>query len=217
VAIVLRTSRPWTPSPELTALLAMLAPPVHHVAAELMRQRESRGRERSLREEATSDPLTGLSNRRALEGVDIHHGHSAVLMIDIDHFKSVNDRFGHPVGDVVLKEVAQALARSVRRTDTVVRYGGEEFVAVVELDDTVGEVPAAMAIANRIRLAVHDLDPAALGVDRPVTVSIGAAVIDGRSDHLAEYIEDADGALYQAKEAGRDRSVVHGRGVRPAA
>jgi diguanylate cyclase (GGDEF)-like protein len=170
-----------------------------------------------LREEASSDPLTGLPNRRALDGLDFRPGHTAVLMIDVDHFKLVNDRFGHPVGDVVLHEVAGALSRSVRRTDTVVRFGGEEFVAVVELDDAVGEVPAAMAIANRIRLAVHDLDPAALGVDLPVTVSIGAAVVDGRSEHLSDYIDDADSALYQAKEAGRDRSVVHGPGVRPAA
>jgi diguanylate cyclase (GGDEF)-like protein len=217
VAVVLRTSRAWAPSAELTALLAMLTLPVRHVAAAFMRSWEARGRERLLREEAVSDPLTGLPNRRALDAVELHRGRTAVLMIDVDHFKQVNDCFGHAVGDAVLKEVARVLTRSVRRTDTLVRYGGEEFVAVVELDEGVGEVPGAMAIANRIRLAMHDLHPGDLGVDHPITVSIGASILDGHADDLHGYIDDADTALYQAKSAGRDRSVVHGRGARPAA
>jgi two-component system, cell cycle response regulator len=217
VAIVLRTDRPWVPSAELTALFAMLTLPVRHVAAEFMRDWQSRGRERVLREVAVSDPLTGLPNRRMLDELQLDHAHRAVLMIDIDHFKDVNDRFGHAVGDAVLREIAGVLAGAVRHHDTVVRYGGEEFVAVVELDDSVGDVPGTMAVANRIRLAVHDLDATALGVDRPITVSIGAAVLDGRLPSLRAAIEEADNALYQAKAAGRDRSVVHGRGARPAA
>jgi diguanylate cyclase (GGDEF)-like protein len=217
VAIVLRTGRPWAPSAELTALLAMLTLPVRHVAAEFMRDWQSRGRERVLREVAVSDPLTGLPNRRGLDELELDNVHRAVLMIDIDHFKDVNDRFGHAVGDSVLRELASVLAGAVRHQDTVVRYGGEEFVAVVELDDGVGGVPGAMAVANRIRLAVHTLDLTALGVDRPITVSIGAAVFDGRLSSLHAAIDEADSALYQAKAAGRDRSVVHGRGARPAA
>jgi two-component system, cell cycle response regulator len=217
VVIVLRTAQPWAPSAELTALFAMLTLPVRHVAAEVMRGWESRGRERALREVAVSDPLTGLSNRRALDDLELDHTRRAVLMIDVDHFKAVNDSYGHVVGDAVLREVARVLAATVRRDDTLVRYGGEEFVAVVALDDGVGEVPGAMALANRIRMAVHDLDLTALGVGRPITVSIGAAVLDGRSGDVHRAIEEADGALYQAKAAGRDRSVVHGRGARPAA
>jgi diguanylate cyclase (GGDEF)-like protein len=151
-----------------------------------------------------------------LDDLDLHQARRAVLMIDIDHFKAVNDSFGHAVGDAVLREVATVLTSSVRLHDTLVRYGGEEFVAIVALDDGVGDVPGTMAIANRIRLAVHGMDLTALGVDTPITVSIGAAVLDVHGGDIRIAIEDADSALYQAKAAGRDRSVVHGRGARPS-
>jgi diguanylate cyclase (GGDEF)-like protein len=216
VAIVLQTVRTWAPSAELAALLAMLTLPIRHVAAEVMRAWQFRGRERALREVAVSDPLTGLANRRALDDLDLHQARRAVLMIDIDHFKAVNDSFGHAVGDAVLREVATVLTSSVRLHDTLVRYGGEEFVAIVALDDGVGDVPGTMAIANRIRLAVHGMDLTALGVDTSITVSIGAAVLDVHGGDIRIAIEDADSALYQAKAAGRDRSVVHGRGARPS-
>ena len=156
---------------------------------------------------AHSDPLTGLRNRRALDALVAVPVNAAVLMIDVDHFKRVNDEFGHSVGDVVLQRIADALTSSIRRTDTAIRYGGEEFVAVVQLEEDVPAATAAAEIAERVRDAVAEMDLSAIGIEQPITVSVGAAVIDG-DESLHEHVRRADAALYTAKRDGRDRAVL---------
>jgi diguanylate cyclase (GGDEF)-like protein len=126
-----------------------------------------------------------------------------VLMLDIDRFKTVNDTFGHLAGDVVLREVAQRVATSVRSYDYVGRYGGEEFIAVL---------PGCGAAdvwesAERIRRAVRSTPVVTTGAHIPITVSVGATVV-GSSSSAHEAVREADIAMYRAKEAGRDRSEV---------
>jgi diguanylate cyclase (GGDEF)-like protein len=165
-------------------------------------------------EAATTDPLTGLPNRRFLEILAAQppgrrrDDNRAVLMVDIDHFKRLNDRFGHDTGDEVLRAVAEAVARTVRTDDFPIRYGGEEFLVVLRrADETI-----AMAVAERLRRNVAKVDLQRLHVTTPVTVSVGIAVEDParrpERDGLAALITSADAALYRAKSAGRDRVVV---------
>ncbi len=207
VAVVLITREEYTLAPELVALLAMIAQRVHHVADEAIERRSHLARVRRLRTEADTDPLTGLLNRRALDSFTGVPTNAAVLMIDVDHFKQVNDEFGHVVGDRVLRAVAQAVGGSLRRQDSAFRYGGEEFVAVVGLEHDVASAAAASAIAERVRESVAGLGPEALGIGRPVTVCVGVAAI-GDDAPLGEYVRRADQALYAAKAQGRNRVVV---------
>ncbi len=152
------------------------------------------------------DPLTGLTNRRWLDEVLRHEVERAkrygasfsVVMIDLDHFKDVNDSFGHVVGDQVLVATAQALESATRMTDVVGRYGGEEFLVL--LPNTALE--QALVLAERMRSAVR-LMPVAFRSE-PVTASFGVAQWMGE-DTGVSLIERADEALYEAKSAGRDR------------
>ncbi|UXI69965.1 GGDEF domain-containing protein [Tahibacter amnicola] len=162
-----------------------------------------------LRNQATHDHLTGLLNRGAiLEALDqemqraAREGHHlGVLMVDLDHFKPVNDAHGHPVGDTVLRETARRMQSSLRPYDRIGRYGGEEFLVVVP-----GEPPAVITeIAERIRLAVAaDAVTTAVG-DIAVTVSIGVATSNGSACEAGHLVGVADDALYRAKAAGRNR------------
>lgn len=160
-----------------------------------------------LRKLAYCDDLTGLPNRRSAERTldqtlslaKRHRRDFAVLLLDLDHFKRVNDEHGHDVGDAVLREVGQALARTIRREDVAARWGGEEFVVV--LPETSRR--DALALAERIRRAV-----AASSTPVPVTISVGVAGSDqGVSSRLGpeEWIRCADTALYVAKKEGRNR------------
>jgi len=155
------------------------------------------------------DPLTGLVNRRAFddrllrEWQRLRRGGPgyALLALDLDHFKRVNDHFGHPMGDAVLAQVAQRLAHLARNTDTVARTGGEEFVVLMPMADA----NAARVLAERLRDAVR-----ASPVDTPVgpiamTVSIGLAVARAADSDAQQVLHRADAALYRAKHAGRDR------------
>lgn len=167
----------------------------------------------SLREaevRATTDALTGLPNRRYFDeyvGVLARRRRAedrvGVLMVDIDHFKNLNDTFGHAVGDHVLREVAQAIGRAVREGDVPSRYGGEEF-AVLLRNPT---VDVAMEVGERVRRAVASLDLRRLGVPG-VSVSVGVAVADQPDVPLEDVIDEADQALYRAKRSGRDRVVA---------
>ena len=160
---------------------------------------------------SSRDPLTGLANRRQFEltlagEVDrvARAGEPAmVLMIDIDHFKKVNDTHGHPAGDVVLKSVGQALHDCIRPMDTVARFGGEEFSMILP-----NCAPTfAQAVAERIRMRVQGTRIAlAPGIDVRVTVSIGGAFAPQwvRSSSLL-WVERADQQLYRAKQTGRNR------------
>jgi diguanylate cyclase (GGDEF)-like protein/PAS domain S-box-containing protein len=173
----------------------------------------------TLRRQATRDPLTGLQNRRQMdEALDREirraarrHRQVVVFMVDIDHFKTVNDRFGHEAGDLVLREVAQCLRGQVRREDDVFRYGGEEFLVLMPECELHDVLPRAEAI----REAVSRLDAVAGGraVGR-LTVSVGAAAFPQHGHTAADLLRAADAALYQAKQAGRDR-VVHAESVLP--
>jgi len=162
-----------------------------------------------LAELSVTDELTGLANRRLLEArLQEETARSqrtgrpfVLLMIDLDHFKRVNDRYGHQKGDEVLRECAAALRGNVRKTDFVGRYGGEEFCVLLP------ETPLAGA-----RVAAEKLRQAAKALPEPVpTVSIGVACWQPRNT-ADEIIERADQALYEAKKAGRDRVVVYGNG-----
>jgi diguanylate cyclase (GGDEF)-like protein len=124
-------------------------------------------------------------------------------MIDIDHFKQINDRHGHAVGDEVIAETARRLAAAVRARDVVCRWGGEEFAVL--LPGSSGDV--ARAVARRLHACVGE-DPIATAVGPlTVTVSVGLAASEGPHS-LAELLQRADGALYDAKRSGRDRMAV---------
>lgn len=171
-----------------------------------------------LERQATHDGLTELLNHAAILKVlesrlddaasspqEAAGPGLAALMLDIDHFKSVNDMHGHPVGDAVLKGVSDALASQLRRTDQIGRYGGEEFLVVAEV--AVGEEP--VALGERLRRAVErtvfDTDAGELSV----TISVGVAVAAPRGEETAdELVRRADVALYEAKAGGRNRVVM---------
>jgi diguanylate cyclase len=165
-------------------------------------------------ERAKTDTLTGLPNRRALEEFfraaqiaamekDIPLG---VLMIDIDHFKSVNDNFGHGVGDQVLRLIAKVLRESVREIDLPARFGGEELIAVLPG----AELATCWAVAERIRRSISEcrITRRSTGEDLPhVTVSIGVGQFR-LGESMSELIERCDRALYLAKRTGRNRVVT---------
>jgi diguanylate cyclase (GGDEF)-like protein len=168
---------------------------------------------RDLDELSTTDALTGLGNRRRLQAsigdLAAAHGHDAevaLVLFDVDHFKAVNDTFGHAVGDVVLQIAAARLREAVGTEVVVVRWGGEEFVAVCEGSGAA----AAHAIAEKARRAV-EASPFATGIDQtiPVTISAGCAV--GPLVAFETTLEAADRALYAAKQAGRNQVALAGR------
>ncbi len=160
--------------------------------------------------DASTDALTGLPNRRAFDDLlaSVPQRRRAqdevgILMVDIDRFKGLNDRHGHATGDAVLRAVAAAIAATVRAEDTPARYGGEEFAVILRR----ASPPQAVEVAERVRRAVADIPPGRLGVDLPVTVSVGVAVA-GPDEPIGSVIERADEALYLAKRRGRDRVVA---------
>jgi two-component system, cell cycle response regulator len=166
----------------------------------------------SLREAAERDALTGLANRARLldalhsstQRASRQHEPLCVAMIDVDHFKLVNDTHGHSAGDVVLRKVAEALRATVRPYDLVARYGGEEFVVILP-----GLALAeAVVVAERMRAAVPSHT-----APRPATISVGLALFDPALDDVEGLLRRADEALYQAKGRGRDR-VVSARPLR---
>ena len=156
------------------------------------------------------DALTGLANRRAFDAFLLEAFNRArrygrqlsLLTIDIDHFKSYNDSFGHPAGDEVLRGAARVLAHVARESDLVARLGGEEFAIVLPETGVVG----AYALAERVRESV-----AALKLRRVVTVSVGVATLAGSTPTAEALLEESDTALYTAKSNGRDRVVLGGK------
>jgi two-component system cell cycle response regulator len=163
----------------------------------------------TLRRDSQTDPLTGLLNRRSLQAEVSSRCEAkerfGVLFMDLDHFKSVNDRFGHEMGDRVLVAVASVLKTALRPGDVVGRYGGEEFVGVVA-----GAGPeSARLVAERLRRAIETMLPPKGGPTK-LTISIGTTVFDPRqSDERSdELLHRADMALYAAKRTGRNRVVL---------
>jgi two-component system cell cycle response regulator len=166
---------------------------------------------------ALTDSLTGLYNRRYLEA---HLGNLmervlqggkpfALLVIDIDHFKRINDTYGHAAGDEVLRELAERLLHSVRNFDLVARLGGEEFVVV--MPDAAPEVATAVAerLCQRVARRPFTLSNPAAQID--VTISIGCAAAGGEAERPESLLKRADDALYGAKRNGRNQVVVAGR------
>ncbi|HYK94285.1 MAG TPA: sensor domain-containing diguanylate cyclase [Candidatus Dormibacteraeota bacterium] len=159
---------------------------------------------------ASTDPLTGLPNRRYFEefsslltGRRRAGDAVAVLMIDIDKFKGLNDTYGHPAGDQVLRQVAGAITAAVRDHDVPARIGGEEFAVL--LRNPGPEV--ALEVGERVRRAVRDLDLGEIGVSG-VSVSVGVANAVGPDEPIHALVDRADRALLRAKRAGRDRVVA---------
>jgi len=168
---------------------------------------ELQDKHEQLLDSARRDGLTGLLNRAALaqfraDPIQMQRfadGTSSLLLIDIDHFKQVNDRHGHLLGDRALRVVADAVSASVRETDVAVRFGGEEFL--VALPQT--GLAHAVEVAHRIRDRVAEAS-----LPFPLTISVGIAAGHPSMDRAEQVFERADQALYRAKAAGRDRIVV---------
>jgi diguanylate cyclase (GGDEF)-like protein len=202
-AIVLsrRTSEPWS-----SASLRILGGAGVEASAALARAYSHRAAEAR----ASTDALTGLPNRRYFDefcGLLARRRRAddavGVLMVDIDHFKLVNDRHGHPAGDQVLRAVAAAIASAVREHDVPARFGGEEFAVL--LRNPSHEI--AMEVGERIRAAVKQLDLREFGPSH-VTVSVGVAMARMPDQPISEIVDQADHALYRAKRGGRDRVIA---------
>jgi len=165
-----------------------------------------------LRQKVLVDPLTGIRNRLFLEGrleasiTEFNHTHAAIglLFIDIDYFKHFNDSFGHDVGDLVLKMVANTLKDNLRDTDVIGRWGGEEFLAIL-YDFTSQD--QLLAIAEKLRAMVEcsRLDIDATG--KTVTISVGATLLNSE-DTVKTFVQRADNLMYQSKRDGRNRVSV---------
>lgn len=169
--------------------------------------------ENQLRKLSETDELTGIGNRRRLVEAlgqllaDYHPATSsiALLMIDIDHFKTVNDRYGHLEGDHIIRELAQICDARIKQADVFARLGGEEFALV--LNDSTAE--QAMRVAQRLRRAVADHEfKLACGATLNITVSIGVSVACATARRSNDLLRLADSALYSAKHQGRDRAFL---------
>lgn len=173
---------------------------------------ERKALEMRLADLAQHDPLTGLLNRRAilahLEG--LHKDRRQILqpvclmMIDVDHFKSINDQHGHAVGDEVLRTVSHSLVAQLRDSDRVGRIGGEEFLVVLGSTD----LPHAQQVAERLRYELSQLTVTSANQTLRITVSIGMAQSQTHEEDWADVIGRADAGLYEAKRGGRNRVVV---------
>lgn len=170
-----------------------------------------------LREAALRDPLTGLYNRRSIQGLaEIVQGgraggEAALVLMDIDHFKSVNDTFGHAAGDEAIRRCADLIRRAFRDDDFIARIGGEEFVILLPGRD----VAYAQALAERLRRAVEAEPFVFRGRRIRLTASFGISRGPADSRSFAHLLERADLCLYRAKEAGRNRIEVDGRPAAP--
>lgn len=164
----------------------------------------------SIAEQARRDELTGLYNRRAMMAA-LHQAQRtadssgeafSLCLIDIDHFKRVNDTIGHLAGDELLRRLAHAMRDHARTTDVLARYGGEEFLQILRLT----RLPGALAHAERLRERISALDLSDCGQTAPVTVSIGLAEYRP-GESTMQTLARSDAALYEAKQAGRNRVV----------
>jgi len=168
--------------------------------------------QKELEYQSNTDVLTGLLNRRALQNaaaLAIAQAHRSgspltLLLLDLDHFKEINDRYGHEAGDAALGMIARCLTSSLRSSDLIARIGGEEFVALLPETDE----PQAMLTAERIRCGIENLTPH-LRRDMPLSASFGVTCLLPEDITLEQLLSRADQALYQAKKSGRNR--VHTR------
>ncbi len=193
-------------------IVAANAVGVATVALLLNRQKSHVDHERELADRANRDPLTGLGNRHALYtvGPDIlkqslgQGSWCAFLVVDLDHFKSINDTFGHGAGDEVLRTIGSQIRTTTRPGDLVVRIGGEEFALVIPNLDR----EAAAALAEQIRRAIESYVYDLQGLSIKVTSSVGVYATRRSTTCVEEGLRYADEAMYKAKEAGRNRIVL---------
>ncbi len=195
-----------------SALHGMMLPFINVYLREAAPVLESKRLMETLRESSLHDPMTGLSNRRFLEeyvdtllaATERHKAHLAILMLDLDYFKMVNDNYGHDAGDAVLKALAKALRQAVRASDLVIRYGGEEFLIILQEANS----EKAVEVAENIRSMVEKIKvPLTSGVVLQKTISIGVADFPEDSTTFWQAVKFADVALYRAKDEGRNRVV----------
>lgn len=164
---------------------------------------------RYLREQANTDPLTKLANRRnffntastVLAQTQRQNEHFSIVMLDIDHFKRINDTYGHQAGDFVLVELSKVLGRAIREGDVLARIGGEEFVVASPYTNRL----AAIVLSERLRKSVESTEFVFEGNRIPVTISLGIATKNTAADDVDKLMATADGRLYIAKQKGRNR------------
>jgi len=162
-----------------------------------------------LTRQATTDSMTGIANRRhfmergndEIERARRYHLPLTLLLLDIDHFKRINDRFGHPAGDKLLQVIAQACQSNARNVDLAGRLGGEEFALLMPETSAI----AARLAAERLRRAITAIPPALSGVPHQVTASFGIAALNSHDTSMESLMARADTALYRAKNGGRNR------------
>jgi diguanylate cyclase (GGDEF)-like protein len=174
----------------------------------------------ALRDQATKDALTGLANRRHFHGAlerafDAAGDRSrlALVVLDVDHFKHINDRFGHPVGDKVLVAVGATLRKVLRKNDLPGRIGGEEFAVLLPQTDP----QEAVDVAERLRRALEALTLDDHGTPIPVTASFGVAMASDLDAAADELYSRADASLYEAKRSGRNRVLLAAAPAAPEA
>lgn len=160
-----------------------------------------------------TDELTGLANRRCFDTTlekeflraKRYKNKLTLVMFDIDFFKQVNDTYGHQCGDYILKQVANAALQTFRKTDTVFRFGGEEFAVIL----TETDINQSLIPLERFRKTVETLNSFYQNQPIHVTVSIGAYQFDDGLDSKEEFIEKTDAALYEAKNSGRNKTIIY--------
>jgi diguanylate cyclase (GGDEF)-like protein len=170
--------------------------------------------QQELAKAASVDYLTGICNRRAIEDLATRAIHAArrhgiplaMMIVDVDHFKRINDEFGHQGGDAALVETVRRIRDSLRAEDLVGRLGGEEFVAVMPNTDP----QSALAAAERMRSAFADRPMRIGDGDITITVSIGVVVLDAHDQQYTHLLRRADRAMYAAKAAGRNKVMLDG-------
>ncbi len=205
------------PADQLTLMIATILPIAIAVPIALYVFRQTEKLDRAyaalllandaLARKASRDQMTGLLNRESfMAQIDVLRlvpAGGALLMVDVDHFKQINDSYGHPVGDEALMRIAAAINAATRRDDLVGRIGGEEFGAFLVGAD----VEEAQRVGQRLRQAVEALDFQVAGQRVALSVSVGGAVAKGETV-LADLFRKADGLLYQAKNAGRNKVII---------
>jgi len=178
-----------------------------------LREKELKQAMQDLREQSITDPLTGLYNRRyllellprELVRAGRNGTHIAVIMVDVDHFKRINDSFGHDAGDLALRAIGPLLKQSIRRSDIACRFGGEEFLLILPEATSEGAARRAEAIRAAIKLLNLIHLGRALGA---ITASLGVALYPDHASDADALLRSADESLYKAKDGGRDRVVI---------
>lgn len=196
----------WLAAIFATICCLLITPVFGYASLRLVKHLEAE--REGMRRLAVQDSLTGLFNRRYFldlvgrewSRAQRYETAGAMLMLDLDHFKRINDRFGHLCGDAVLQAVAEALQETLRSPDVLARFGGEEFIAFLPQTDALG----AVDVAERMRQRVEKLALQWEGKAVPVTVSVGVAEMRREHLKLDHLIHDADAAMYEAKAAGRN-------------